>query len=148
MYGPETRRFFQTFARFHGKLLLKTRGRPASLGWGQSALVLETIGRKSGQLRAVPLLYMPDGNDFIVLGSNYGQEHPPAWWFNLQARPEATVLWKGWTVPVRANVLEGPEREALIPAMREYNAQWRMYLTEVHRHLPIVRLERTGFPSR
>lgn len=148
MYGPETRRFFQTFARYHGKLLLRTNGRPSSLGWGQTALVLETVGRKSGQVRAAPLLYMADGNDFIILASNYGQEHPPAWWFNLQARPEATVLWKGWRVPVVANELAGDERESRIPAMREYNAQWNMYLAEVHRYLPIVRLERSGFPSR
>lgn len=141
-YSARQRRFFQRFARLHGALLVRTKGRPRSLGWGQTALVLETVGRRSGQPRRVPLLYLPYGDDFVVLGSNYGQERPPAWWLNLQARPDAHVLWSGRRLPVRAREAEGEERAVLVEQATRYNAQWRDYLRSVDRHLPVVVLER------
>jgi F420H(2)-dependent quinone reductase len=142
-YTVRRRRFYQRFARVHGALLIRTKGRPRRLGLRQYALVLETVGRKSGAVRQLPLLYMPHGDDFVVLASNYGQERPPAWWFNLQAQPEAHVLVSGRRVPVTARVLEGDEREAIVPTARGYNVQWREYFASVQRELPIVCLERS-----
>lgn len=143
MFDSLRRWSFQRFANFHGAVLLRTDGRPRWLGPGQYALVLETVGRRSGEPRTVPLLYMPDGDDFVVLASNYGQERPPAWWFNLQARPEAAVRWSGRRVPVRWRVTDGDERRALAERACAYNRQWRGYLTEVDRTIPIVVLERS-----
>jgi len=141
-YSARRRRFYQRFAKVHGALLLRTNGRPRRLGRNQYALVLETVGRKSGEVRALPLLYMPDGDAFIILASNYGQERPPAWWFNLQDRPDAHVLLSGSRIAVRGRLLEGDEREQIIPRARDYNKQWREYFASVERDLPIVRLER------
>ncbi|MEZ5143126.1 MAG: nitroreductase family deazaflavin-dependent oxidoreductase [Acidimicrobiales bacterium] len=141
------RRAFQAFARVHGRLLVRTKGRPRWLGWRQSALVLETVGRRSGEVRAVPLLYMPHDEHFVILASNYGQEHPPAWWHNLQARPEAAVLWSGRRIPVRAEVVDGDDRVELVRRAREHCAQWRAYLANVDREIPIVVLRRRGDPD-
>ncbi len=134
---------YQRFATVHGYVLLRTNGRPRRLGRNQYALVLETVGRRSGATRAVPLLYLPDGENFVVLASNYGQERPPAWWLNLQARPDATVRWSGRRLAVRARVLTGDERAAIVGRGREYNRQWRGYFEHVRRELPVVMLERT-----
>ena len=141
-YSARRRQFYQRFAKVHGALLVRTKGRPRRLGLHQFALVLETVGRRSGELRALPLLYMPDRDAFVVLASNYGQERPPAWWFNLQAQPEAVVFVSGTRIAVRARKLEGDEREAIIPKAKAYNVQWRDYLASVERELPIIRLER------
>jgi deazaflavin-dependent oxidoreductase (nitroreductase family) len=141
-YSARRRRFYQRFARIHGALLVRTNGRPRSLGWHQTALVLETVGRKTGEARRVPLLYLPHGDGFVVLASNYGQERPPAWWFNLRAQPDVHVLWSGRRVAVHARVAEGGERVALVERARTYNAQWRDYLSTVQREIPIVILER------
>jgi len=143
-YSARRRQFYQRFARVHGALLIRTKGRPRRLGWRQYACVLETVGRTSGLVRQLPLLYLPHGDGFIVLASNYGQERPPAWWFNLQAQPDAHVLTQGRRVPVRARVLEGDERAAMVPIARDYNVQWREYLTSVERTIPIVLLARRG----
>ncbi len=141
MTSSARRSFYQRFAKVHGALLIRTKGRPRRLGWHQFACVLETVGRTSGQTRRLPLLYLPHGDAFLVLASNYGQERPPAWWFNLQARPDAVVLTRGRRVPVRARVLEGDERAAMVPIARDYNVQWRGYLTNVERVIPFVLLE-------
>jgi deazaflavin-dependent oxidoreductase (nitroreductase family) len=136
------RRWYQRFARVHSQLVLRTGGRPVHLSLRLRCLVLETRGRRSNQMRRVPLLYMPDGDAFVVIASNFGQEHPPAWWLNLCAEPDATVQLGGRRIAVRARELEGEEREATLQRAAAYNKQWRSYVTNVARKLPVVRLER------
>ncbi|GAA1961950.1 nitroreductase/quinone reductase family protein [Catenulispora subtropica] len=80
-------------------------------GTGRPTLLLTTTGRKSGQERTVPLLYAERGGGYVVVGSNWGQHHHPAWALNLLADPRATVTIRGKAKPVRARVLEGDERE-------------------------------------
>jgi len=85
---------------------------------------------------------MPDGHAFVVLASNFGAERPPSWWVNLQASPDAVVEWRGRRVRVRARELHGDERASMIERAVAYNKQWRSYAATLHRHLPVVRLER------
>jgi len=54
-------------------------------------LMLTTTGRRSGAPRTTPLLYAQDGEDLVIVGSNWGQQHHPAWSANLLAHPEAEV---------------------------------------------------------
>jgi deazaflavin-dependent oxidoreductase (nitroreductase family) len=85
---------------------------------------------------------MPDGDAFVVLASNFGQDRPPAWWYNLQARPDSTVHVAGRRISVRARETAGPERDALIARAVAHNKQWRTYVTTMRRTLPVIRLER------
>lgn len=135
-------RFFRAFARRHTRLLVRTHGRPSWSGPRFRFLVLEVRGRRSGQHRSVVLLYMPDGDGFVVIASNYGGERPPAWWLNLSADPDAVVHVGGRSIPVRARTLAGEERQAMALRAVSYNKQWRRYMRTVQRELPIVRLER------
>ena len=141
-------RFFRGFARRHTRLLVRTRGRPSWSGPRLRFLVLETQGRRSGRRRNVVLLFMPDGDSFVVIASNYGGERPPAWWVNLVADPAAVVHVSGRSVPVRARALSGSERDAMVTRAVPYNGQWRRYLHTVQRELPIVRLEPISTQTR
>lgn len=134
-------RFFRAFARSHTRLLVRTRGRPSWSGPRLRFLVLEVRGRRSGQPRSVVLLYMPDGEGFVVIASNYGGERPPAWWLNLDSYPDAVVHVGGRSIPVRARALAETERDKMVIRAVSYNNQWRRYLRTVQRELPIVRLE-------
>lgn len=89
---------------------------------------------------------MPDGEDFIVLASNFGQERPPAWWLNLRAAPDAVVLLRGRAVAVRARELDGDERTTVLARATAHNKQWRSYASSVRRTIPVVRLERAPAP--
>jgi deazaflavin-dependent oxidoreductase (nitroreductase family) len=132
---------YQRAARAHSARLIRTKARtirPSRHGF--TFLVLETIGAKTGARRQVTLLYLHDGDDFIVLGSNFGQDRPPAWYFNLTAHPDANVLVEGQRVAVHGELVDGDERAALTPRMAEYNSQWRRYFRTVQRDLPVVRL--------
>ena len=91
-----------------------TGGRWTAIGrHGMPALLLTTTGRRTGQPRTQPLLYAPDGDGYVVIGSNWGQAHHPAWSGNLIANPDATVAVDGKTVPVHAVLASGPERDRL-----------------------------------
>jgi len=140
-------RSYRAFARGHSALLLRTRGRPERLGWRLRCLVLETTGRRSGATRRVVLLYLPDGDGFVVLASNFGGERPPAWWVNLEARPDAVVERDGRRIPVRARALAGDERTATLARAMAYNKQWRAYAGSLKRPLPVVRLEPAAPPA-
>jgi len=135
-------RFYRAFGRWHTRLLVRTNGRPEHLTPRLRCLVLETVGRNSGRSHRVALGYMPDGNGFVVLASNFGRDRAPAWWQNLQVQPQTTVRVAGRRVPVRARELTGPDREAVLARAMAHNKQWRAYATTMRRPLPVIRLER------
>ncbi len=64
--------------------------RPGAKGWG--ALRLTTTGRRSGRPRSVILGYVEDGPDLVTLAMNGWGAGEPAWWLNLRANPDATVI--------------------------------------------------------
>jgi F420H(2)-dependent quinone reductase len=135
-------RFYRAFGKLHTRLLVRTSGRPEHLTLRLRCLVLETVGRNSGRLHRVALAYMPDGDAFVVLASNFGQDSEPAWWRNLQAGRDAIVHVGGRLVSVRAREITGPERDAMISRAMTHNKQWRTYATTMRRPLPVIRLER------
>ena len=78
---------------------------------GKGPVVLTVPGRKTGILRSTPLLTVPHGDGWLIVGSNWGAQQPPAWAANLRAADEPTVTFKGRTVAVDARELAGPERD-------------------------------------
>jgi len=66
-----------------------------SMFTGLPLIMLTTTGAKSGQARTVPLLAIPDDDNLILIASNWGQSHYPAWHYNLCAHPEATITIQG-----------------------------------------------------
>ncbi len=84
-------------------------------------LLLTTTGRKSGEPRTAPVVYLADGDNAVVINTNAGNAKVPAWSLNLEANPEAEVERGRRRYPVRARIAEGEERERL---WREHNEQY------------------------
>ena len=72
-------------------LIRASAGRVASRLYGLPVLLLSTTGAKSGQARTTPLLYVRDGLDFAVAGTNFGHPAHPGWTANLMAEPTAAI---------------------------------------------------------
>jgi deazaflavin-dependent oxidoreductase (nitroreductase family) len=106
------------------------------------SLELTTTGRKSGQARRTPLATLPVGDDFLVVGSNFGKEHHPAWTANLMAEPNATVTFKGQTIPVVAHLLDADEKAKVWPDLLKIWPAWTSYTERSGRDLRVFRLER------
>ncbi|HEX2696609.1 MAG TPA: nitroreductase family deazaflavin-dependent oxidoreductase, partial [Anaerolineales bacterium] len=90
-----------------------SRGRQtaASALAGIPTIMVTMKGAKSGKLRDVPLLGTPDGERYILIGSNFGQRHHPGWVYNLRANPNVTVALDGKSSAYRAREVKGEERE-------------------------------------
>ena len=75
----------------------RTNGRHTftSVVTGLPVVNLTAIGAKSGQPRTIPLIGIPDGDDIVLIASNWGQTRHPAWYHNLRANPEATLTLNG-----------------------------------------------------
>jgi deazaflavin-dependent oxidoreductase (nitroreductase family) len=84
-------------------------------------LLLTTTGRKSGQKRTAPVVYLEDGSHLSVINTNAGNAKLPAWSLNLQANPEAEVEVGRRRITVRARAAEGEERAEL---WRKHNEQY------------------------
>jgi deazaflavin-dependent oxidoreductase (nitroreductase family) len=86
----------------------------ASIFTGIPLVMLTTIGAKSGKERTVPLLALPDGNNLVLIASNWGQSHFPSWYYNLCANPEAKISIQGESQSsYLAHEMTGVERERL-----------------------------------
>jgi F420H(2)-dependent quinone reductase len=128
--------------RAHVALLRASRGR--LLGrWAQGSpvIVLETVGRRSGQPRATPVIYLEHGDAFVVTAANAGAERTPAWWHNLTASGRAHVVARGRRVPVRLRVPEAGERERLWARFVERYPMLDDYREFTDRELPLAVLE-------
>lgn len=128
--------------RMHAKLIRLSGGRVRRsflFTGGMPILVLTTIGRRSGQSRSTPVAYFPlDGNAFAILASNAGSDRPPAWWLNLQARPDAEILVDGEHRAVVGRVATPGENDRLWGIFARRNPGFDEYRRLTDRRIPIV----------
>jgi deazaflavin-dependent oxidoreductase (nitroreductase family) len=122
-------------------VLTRSNGRFTVLGpIGAPTLLLVTTGAKSGQERTSPLLYGRDGDQLIVVGSNWGQPHHPAWTGNLIKQPEAEVIMGGRRIAVHARLLAGDEAEAAYRKMIAVNSVYAAYRGRTDRAIRVFTL--------
>jgi F420H(2)-dependent quinone reductase len=108
---------------------------------GSPVLLLTTTGRRSGQQRTAPVLYLADGARLIVIGSNAGHGPAPAWALNLRANPDAEVQVGRRRQPVRARIAEGEERVELWRRMNEQYSGFDDYAVRTDRDIALFVLE-------
>ncbi len=108
---------------------------------GLAALLLTTIGHRSGQPRSTPLFYLEDGARLVVVASNLGSDQDPAWWRNLQANPGADALLGTRRRRVRAREATPSERAAFWPRFVAAYPGYAGYERRTSRPIPVVVLE-------
>jgi deazaflavin-dependent oxidoreductase (nitroreductase family) len=114
------------------------------------SMVLTTTGRKSGEPREAPLACARESTgSWLVVGSNFGKEHHPAWTANLLANPAATVGYRGTVVRVTASLLEGEERDRAWSTLERVWPIYDRYEHRAGRSLRVFRLtpEDLGLPA-
>ena len=102
-------------------------GRVGGAFEGAPLLLLHSTGARSGEERVSPMMYLPDGERYLVFASKAGAPTNPDWYHNLLAHPEATIEVGDDTVAVRAEELPRAERDlryaeqaALYPGFADY----------------------------
>jgi deazaflavin-dependent oxidoreductase (nitroreductase family) len=104
-------------------------------------LLLTTTGRRSGQPRSTPVLYLKDGDRYVVVASNYGRERHPAWSSNLLSNPEATIQIGSRREAVVARRASAGEFERYWPRLVEMWPGWRTYRRMTDREFRMFVLE-------
>jgi deazaflavin-dependent oxidoreductase (nitroreductase family) len=99
---------------------------------------MHTTGRKTGQSRTVPISYFSDGDNFFVVGSNWGEPQNAGWYFNLKNNPHALLEISGKKISVVAHEADGDEYMRLWQIAVEKNPPYEEYKKNAGRHLPIM----------
>jgi deazaflavin-dependent oxidoreductase (nitroreductase family) len=108
-------------------------------------LLLHTKGAKTGQPRLSPLAYLQLGpNSYAIFGSKAGMPTNPDWYYNLLAHPDASVEIGTETIPVRARVTQGEERERIWTRQKERMPGFADYEKKTTRQIPVIVLDRAG----
>jgi F420H(2)-dependent quinone reductase len=124
--------------RTHIALYRRTGGKLGGRFRGSPVLLLTTTGRRSGQLRTMPVMYLVDGNHKVVVASYAGAEHHPAWYHNLLAHPDVTVQVGSSVQQMRAEVADSADRARLWPPLVARYPAYDDYQAKTERQIPVV----------
>jgi deazaflavin-dependent oxidoreductase (nitroreductase family) len=104
-------------------------------------ILLHTIGAKSGREHLIPLNFSRHGDAYIVVASVGGAPRNPAWYHNLVAHPDIDVEVGSQTIPMRARVTSGAEREALFAIQVARHSFYAGFQNKTARMIPVILLE-------
>jgi F420H(2)-dependent quinone reductase len=126
------------FARAHIWAYQRTDGIVgARLLWFPAALVT-TTGRKTGEPRTTPTLYLRDGDRVILPASFGGRDANPGWYRNLQSDPKVHVQIRGEHRDLIARDATDEERKRLWPKLIRMYPPYRNYREATDRVIPLV----------
>jgi deazaflavin-dependent oxidoreductase (nitroreductase family) len=109
---------------------------------GRPVLLLTTTGRKSGEPRTAPMMYLQEDGHIYVFASKGGAPSDPHWYRNLVASPKVTVELGTRTFDATARPLEGEERDRVYAKQVELYPQFGDYERKTERTIPVVELIR------
>jgi F420H(2)-dependent quinone reductase len=124
--------------RVHSVLYRSSNGVIGGRIANSPVLLLTTTGRRSGKQRTVPLLYLMDGRNVVLVASNGGAVRHPTWWLNLQATSEAWIQIKGIRRRVKAEQASAAEKQRLWPRMTAMYPGYERYQEITDRDIPVV----------
>ena len=130
------------FGKEHTQKYKETDGQEGHDWQGTQCLLLTTKGRKSGELRELPLIYGKSGDDYLIVASKGGADTPPAWYLNLEADPTAEVQVWDDRFKARARVATPEEKAEMWKTMVAEWPAYDDYQAKTDREIPIIVLER------
>jgi deazaflavin-dependent oxidoreductase (nitroreductase family) len=114
---------------------------------GAPLLLLHHWGARTGTERVIPVSYQKVEGGFAVFGLRHAPGEAPAnpdWYYNLLANPEASVEVGIETIPVRARLAQGEERDRIWEQQKRANSVFADYEQNATRQIPVVILEPRG----
>ncbi|HYH51251.1 MAG TPA: nitroreductase family deazaflavin-dependent oxidoreductase [Acidimicrobiia bacterium] len=109
---------------------------------GFSLLLLHTTGARTGRERVTPVAYQPLADAWAIFATHAGAPKNPDWFHNLLAHPETIIEIGTQTVPVRARVAAGGEREQIWARQKAFYPSFAKHEEKTSREIPVIILER------
>jgi deazaflavin-dependent oxidoreductase (nitroreductase family) len=136
--GTIRAKLVNAFVNANVTLYRRSGGRLGNSMKGAPVLLLDHVGRKSGRARTAPVLYLQNGDDLVIVASRGGSDAMPAWWLNLQARPDTTVQVGAERRRVLAREASPEEKAELWPRLVEMYGDYQVYQRRTERQIPVV----------
>src|ERR1044071_9342215 len=99
--------FIKIFMDLNAFLIRLTHGRIGGRLGTQTILLLETVGRKTGQPRVIPIAYFFHEGQYLIVASNWGKDKDADWYLNLLKTSRAKLTVNGKTILVEAHGAQG-----------------------------------------
>lgn len=122
----------------HSGIYRATRGKLFGRMGKSPLLLLNTVGRKTGRKRTTPLIYVMDGENFVIIASKGGAPTHPAWYLNLMANPDVKVEVGDREVHVKAEEVYGEDKSRLWRKMVETYPTYDDYQMKTERKIPLL----------
>jgi deazaflavin-dependent oxidoreductase (nitroreductase family) len=120
----------------------KNHGKVGGYFAGAPLLLLNTIGRRTGKAHVCPVMYLKDGERFLVFASKGGADTNPDWYFNIKAHPDFQVEIGDNRVDVHAEEVTGREHDALYSRQAALYPRFGDYQQKTKRIIPVIALTR------
>ncbi|MFT3864727.1 MAG: nitroreductase family deazaflavin-dependent oxidoreductase [Solirubrobacterales bacterium] len=136
-----------TPADFNSQVIEEFRangGKAGGIFEGKPLLLLHNVGAKSGRELVTPLVYLADGDRYLIFASKGGAPSNPGWYHNLKADPNVSIEVGTETIPVVAEELAGEERDRLYRVQEEQQPQFAEYARKTDRKIPVIALTPRG----
>ncbi len=135
---PLIKRFMHVMTRAHVALFRMTEGRLGKNFLGRPVCLVEMTGRKTGQRRTIPLMYVPDGDEVILVASQGGMDRHPVWYYNLVADPHVTIIAEGKQRKMIARQADDAEKaRRWLAAVKAY-PDFDEYQARTNRDIPLL----------
>jgi deazaflavin-dependent oxidoreductase (nitroreductase family) len=132
------------FAAEHARRYIATAGKDDGWQGPRPILLLYTTGRRSGDIRRNPLLYLELDGERYVIGSKGGHAAHPLWFRNLEAEPRVHVRVERDFYAATAEIVTGAARAHVWSVLVEGYPTFVDYQSRAPREIPVVRLRRTA----
>ena len=116
----------------------RNHGRVGGYFAGAPLLLIHTIGRRTGKHRVNPLMYLKDGERYLVFASKGGADTHPDWYFNLKAHPDIQIEVGDDTIDVHAEEVMGREHDTLYARQATLYPQFGDYQRKTKRIIPVI----------
>ncbi len=116
----------------------KNRGKVGGQFEGAPVLLINHKGAHSGKPRTNPVMYLRDGNRYLVFASKGGAPSNPDWYYNLKKHPEVKIEVGTETIEVHADELKGAERDRLYARQASLYPQFAEYQQKTKRIIPVI----------
>ena len=137
--SPQTKHIIKWMSRVNTFLYKKTNGRVGGKFLkGAPVALLTTTGRKTGEPRVSPLLYLREGNRVILVASQGGAATNPMWYLNLKANPTVTIQIKDEVLHLTARDATEQEKSEYWPKLVAMYSSFDDYQSWTDRVIPVV----------
>ena len=138
----------QQFIRFQVFIYRRSGGKRMGTLRGMPLLLLTTSGRKTGKQRVTPVMYIRDGDNYVITASNRGEDKNPAWFVNLQANPSTSIEVDGVTRSVVAHKASREEKDRLWTQLVKQASFFDDYRKKTTREIPMMILQPTEYQQK